>query len=107
MEMRPPTFYGYTTEESILTFIEDFEQFAAVRALGVDAQLALLPVSLRGPARDKFNAATITDTDAVKLANMKVFLRTTYYTEEIKQALKDQLNTICQGLSEDPNSFYT
>ena len=77
MEIYPPTFYRYTTEESILTFIEDFEQFAAIWALGVDAQLALLPVSLRGPARDKFNAATIADAGAAKLANMKIFLRIT------------------------------
>ena len=108
MDMRPPIFHGYTSDESIITFIDDFEQYAAVRTLTPAQQVALLPVSLRGPARTAFTAVNHVGADApATLLAMKAWLRNAYYTDEIKQALKDQLNTICQGMSEDPNTFYT
>ena len=102
----PPQFTGYTTAESVLTFIEDFEQYAASRTLTVTQQNILLPTCLKGPAKTNFITATIAGADNVLLTNCKTWLRTNYYMEDIKQAMKDQLDSLCQGISEDPNTFY-
>ena len=90
MDTRPPVFHGYTSDESIITFIDDFEQYAAVRALTPAQQVALMPFTLRGLAKAVFTATNHVGNDAgAILIAQKTWLQATYYTDKIKQALKD------------------
>ena len=75
MDMIPPVFHGYTSDESIITFIDDFEQYAAVRTLTPVQQVALLPVSLQGPVRTTFTTVNHMGADAPAiLLAMKAWL---------------------------------
>ena len=49
-----PTFSGYTANESIMTFFEDFELYAATKILNPAQKIALLEAALRGPAKAKY-----------------------------------------------------
>ena len=71
---------------------------------------ALLPFCLKGPAGAAFTSAAITTGDVnspERYNTYTVWLTTTYHTEELKQAIKDQLNTMVQKIEESPEEFYT
>ena len=109
-----PTFSGYTANESIILFFEDFELYAAAKGLDAAAKLALLTASLRGPARTRYDTATRSGgaaaagaDDAARYTTRKTWLMEQFHTADMKQGLRDQLTTACQRIDESPMSFYT
>src|SRR5690348_8219785 len=109
MDNRPPIFDGYSDNDSVITFIDDFEQYVAARTLAPAAQLALIRASLRGPAKEAFAGFAHTaaaDQHDARVEEVKEWMRVTYHTDEVKQGLKDQLENLYQEPSETPRTFY-
>src|SRR5207249_1038661 len=109
----PPTYHGYTTGESIISFLEDFDLYAATKEYDDARQRIVLEAALKGPARALFRQRIADGTIAVganaaaHLTNCRLWLRQQFYTEDICQGLKDQLLGLYQGLNESPQAFYT
>ena len=111
------TFTGYTATESILQYLEEFEQYAAIKGFDTGRQRAVLEASLRGPAKAAFQEAVAqaisirptmgTVTEAMHLQDCKDWLRQKYHTEDMRQSLRDQLTGLYQGLHQSPADFYT
>ena len=109
-----PTFSGYTSSESIITFFEDFELFVASKALTAPQRLYLFEAALRGPARAAYdqgvngggNAWGGNDENA-QYTNRKAQMIALYHNANAQQEVKDQINALYQELEEDPLTFYT
>ena len=82
MSAIPPIYSGYTTNKSIVAFLEEFELFAATKDLNAARQRTVLEATLRGPAKTLFqqkiaDGTIAAGTDATThLVNCKNWLRT-------------------------------
>jgi deoxyuridine 5'-triphosphate nucleotidohydrolase len=121
MDRSTPTFTGYTANESIIAFIDQFQLFAAVKGFDADRQRTVLEVALHGPAQVAFRTAIMNAdippvvgpgpgalfTPAQHLEACFTWLRTQYHTEDMRQGIKDQIIMTFQGLTESPLAYYT
>jgi hypothetical protein len=111
-----PTFSGYTTHESIISFMEEFRTFCKIRGYTDERSLDILPTLLRGAANTAYNEALRNgeifieedeDDAANRLEIIYDWLRSKYHTDNMRQSLKDQVITSYQGMQESPMAFYT
>src|SRR5207249_7557003 len=106
------TFMGYTTSESIIQFLEEFEHFATIKAFDAMRQLLVLEGSLRGPAKALYQAKRADGTiivganDGATLVNCMAWLRQQYHTEDMRQGLRDQITALYQEINESSQAFY-
>ena len=97
----PPTYHRYMTEESIISFLEDFDLYAITKEYDDARQRIVLEAVLKGPVRALFRQRIADGTiaaganAAAHLTNCRLWLRQQYHTEDI-----------CQGLNKSPQAFY-
>src|SRR3954470_1680147 len=111
MDKHIPRFAGYTEEESILQFIDQFELYTAIKGMADDRKIAVLRLCLYGPARTTFDASVAGNalagaTPAAQWEDAKARLRTIYHTADVQQTVKDQLAATYQGINESPLTYY-
>ena len=114
MDHQVPRFMGYVPTESIIDFLQKFELFTVMKSY-IPQQQAVLVIALQGPAKIAYlieialgNIGNIDITSAqTTVIIMKDWLKTTYYTEEIQQGIRDQISSLVQGLNKDLITFAT
>src|SRR5665213_316562 len=99
-----PTFSGYTASESMISFINNLNLYAAAQSMTPAQKGVLIQAALRGPAKVRFDAAIVATTirppiDAASITATITWLRTAYHTADIQQQLKDQLLVIVQEMT--------
>src|SRR6201993_2161314 len=99
MDMRIPTFSRITSSESVVTFLENFELYAASKNLNEGARASLLMAAIIRPAKtaalavagDGAGHRINTHDAATTLVTAQVWLHAEYQIDDIKQGYKDQL----------------